>query len=362
MSDTIEINPEFPLRRFAILPPEWTAFTSSAALCLVLPLFLRRDLPERARAVLAAGLDRYGPTFNEGDALALVARAERYLTANLWTGQRHELGDLREMLRLHAGRILEGRGREALTAAAYLATHVLSHCGDGSVSPGELWVLNEALLDARPIASEYHTLDGAEPGPFYRDLAAGLEEWMPGVFLRVPVGRRQALFQLTQLDAISYDNFAASGYGLAPSWPLSRSRAGDEWLVPFGEAVETLNRRVYPLLAQMQREDPARFADVPAAICGLLGGTPSPRPDLRERLEACDVRTPEVGVRALEYALGELRGLDTRARLAVYQRFMDVLQPLGNAPIRLLVGTLGGGVLALSAKAEHYPQKYFMPR
>lgn len=362
MSDTIGINPEFPLRRFSILPPEWTAFTSSAALCLVLPLFHRGALPEKARAVLAAGLDRYAPTFNEGDALALVARAERYLAANLWTEQRHELGDLREMLRLHAGRILEGRGREALTAATYLATHVLAHCGDGAVSPGELWVLNEAMLDARPVASQYHTLDGAEPGPFYRELAASREGWMPGVFLRVPVGRRETLFQVTPLDAISYDNLAASGYGVAPSWPLSRSRAGDEWLVPFGEAVETLNRRVYPLLAQMQQEDPARFVDVPVEICALLGGRASPRPDLRARLEACDVQTPEVGVRALEYALGELRRLETPARFALYQRIMDVLQPLGNAPIRLLVGTLGGGVLALSAKAEHYPRKYFMPR
>lgn len=362
MKDAIEISPEYPLRRFSMLPHDWTGFTSAAALCLVLPIHHRGTFTLRARKVLAAGIDRYAPTFNEGDALALVTRAEHYLAENLSLGRRFELGDLREMLRLHAGRLLEGRGREALTSATYLATHVLSLCGDIALTPGELWVLNEAMLDARPISSTYETVDNVKPQDFYANVEAVGDGWLPGAYLRVPVGRREALFQITQLDAISYANLAAYDYGLSPSWPLSSSRDPDgRWYVPFGVAVDVLTTQAFPALAQLRKRDLARFSRLPDVLCSIFASQPSADPEMRSMLVSYDAADPVIGIRLLEYMLGELRHLDLEARWELYMRLVDRLSPLGASPLLSLIETMGAGVLALSKKAQQYPTKYFMP-
>ena len=206
---SFEINETLTVKNLSRLPDNWTALSSAAAFCLILPLYYRNEISNRAEMLLAAGLDRYAGGFHEGDVLDLIVRAKAYLALDFKDNVNYSIGDLREALRLHAGRLLEGRSRDALYAMAFLATHVLSLCGKSDVEEAELWVLNQAMIDAKPISSLYSTIEGVAVEQILSEsgISKNLGKWGTGAYVEVPIGDAKMLYQISQYDALLYRMF-----------------------------------------------------------------------------------------------------------------------------------------------------------
>jgi len=259
-----------------------------------------------------------------------------------------------------------------------LATHVLSCCGENEAQAEELWALNEAMLDAKPINAVYMTLDG-HPDNGFAMVKPGANTFGGAAYIPVPIGNKNVLYQASLMDKMLYNVHKEHKYAAVPSWELAQSKnSNNEWQVDFGKRVDLLNNKIYPYLYDYYQKSPTNFQHLAGLVVYLIaspGRSFYNYSDVFSKVgfvdeeaynegsvffDSIDIANPFIGVRVLEYILGETRSLNINTRydyMGAMNGLFQLYLPDSNAH---LIATLVRGGWGLSRNALNYEKKYFM--